>query len=570
MSVTRPTDFQREWVYSIEKEFTDSRTGEPATWQEGYPKAWGDEFQNLKFEEPINAIDISPDEKLLAIGSGKVVRVFAFSEEKDEFEQVEELKGPVHVVKAVHWSPHFQGQRGYLLLSLSATGGGDQDATLILWSLTPEGRNARPVEAQPPSAEHLTSTALNAVLPQLSPWTSADAEAAGITKGLDETMTNAIAKHSIHSQHTIPRANLSSWSSHPGASPFSPTDPTILAYISGENGPSGNVRPLQPILYSISTRMPTHTLAPATDRLIWQAFSPDGTHPLTASWDGYVRIFSVATGELEYNFGPTGGQLWPGAWSHDSSMIAVPRGSPTTEIYFWDVSADERHMQEKSMLHQQQYVVVNRVQPPSTTTTTTTTNEEKDNVPRPPPHRLISTSHVFAPSGSSGKNIGWSRTMSFSQATPSHPTVLAAGGRLGSLFVIDPLTGEEINSFFLGGPPPATDGKEKTGSSPRDGLRGRWKRFIELGAVRWLEGGRELVWKDGMDGGVELWDHETNRRKRWGMERLRDVEGWASGGSGEDVLVLGDKGEREDGKRKRRLLVSADGDKRVRLWDIDG
>ncbi|XPS78030.1 hypothetical protein M3J09_010051 [Ascochyta lentis] len=69
-----------------------------------------------------------------------------------------------------------------------------------------------------------------------------------------------------------------------------------------------------------------HRLSGHTDVIMWSAISPDNEHVASVSWDGTLRMYSAATGDLEW-FKDAGGQSWTGAFSADSKHIVWSSGN---------------------------------------------------------------------------------------------------------------------------------------------------------------------------------------------------------------------------------------------------
>lgn len=85
-----------------------------------------------------------------------------------------------------------------------------------------------------------------------------------------------------------------------------------------------------------------------TQRVTGVAFSPDGRLAASASWDGSLRLWDVATGQERRRLGDNLGQLGGVAFSPDGRYLGVLRGSDVT---VWEVESGQQLSRFKSETH---------------------------------------------------------------------------------------------------------------------------------------------------------------------------------------------------------------------------
>lgn len=102
--------FARRWNYAIEQNY--AKDGVEASWAGDHPATWGSESSKITVKGPINAGAFSPDEALLAVGTGSKVHVY----DVDTLEIRDCLMGTTHDVRCVEWQSK-RGADGYVLVS---------------------------------------------------------------------------------------------------------------------------------------------------------------------------------------------------------------------------------------------------------------------------------------------------------------------------------------------------------------------------------------------------------------------------------------------------------------------
>jgi COMPASS component SWD3 len=71
-------------------------------------------------------------------------------------------------------------------------------------------------------------------------------------------------------------------------------------------------------------------------------FTPDSRTLATASWDGTVKLWHVATGEEMLTFRRSVGVIWSVAFSPDGRRMAIGAGRGRGEVSFWDARPPEQ------------------------------------------------------------------------------------------------------------------------------------------------------------------------------------------------------------------------------------
>ena len=126
----------------------------------------------------------------------------------------------------------------------------------------------------------------------------------------------------------------------------------------------------------------------------------------------------------------------------------------------------------------------------------------------------------------------WARSLTFSPCGKH----IAAGGGYGKLCIYDPISGSLENEFEL-----------ESGA--------RTRSWLEIRDVTYFDGGTRLVWRNGTENGVEIYDLLKNERMRFSPRR---TDASANCFANPSLTVC----------ETRRLLVCLDGDGSVRIWKL--
>ncbi|KAK9252445.1 WD40-repeat-containing domain protein [Lipomyces tetrasporus] len=462
-----PRDFLADWTYELEFDF--EREGIPASWRSGQPVVWGDEARKLEVNESVSAASFSIDEALLAVATGKEVRVFGV----DTLDLKQVLRGHTQKVRSVRFCPVSPDGGGYVLVSSSVSDNG-RDGMIIIWMLDEQGKNRHEVE-EPLDIEDLATKVTEAAMQELVRgygWMRDEAESDKLLEGVKEIVWRADARHAIRDS-TVLYGDLAGERSCPFID-----DGRSLIYITEHRAPSpGAAMAPKIVVWDMEKREERLALEGHTDRIMWLGISPDSTTLASASWDETLKLWDASTGQLKFDIGPSGAQLMTAAFSPDSKAIAFVNGSIIMHIY---------SVVDGSLI-------------------------SKIEIP-----------------------LGFIRSLAWSPDGQS----LVAGGS-GIVYFWNPYTGIQEQKWQL---------------RSSEGV-GRFRSFLETGAVQWLDcEGKMLAFK-GSEGGVNVYD--TVQNQKWRSDAKRgDMTKMAN----PHLLYY---------LRSARQLVSVDSDQTVRFWSLN-
>ncbi|GKZ86045.1 hypothetical protein AnigIFM56816_000895 [Aspergillus niger] len=394
MRCMNQSTFLQNYVYALEHDFC-SPTGEPATWAIGYPKYWGQEAAKIQLEGKANALALSPDSKIIAVGIDTEIHIF----DADTQERVEVLRGHTGALEQMKFAPGIihtvdSEDTRYILVSTGeeleeSDGSSDRHegcdfGIIILWELDERGR-LRQKEEKPVDVDTLTSRTLQPLMSELVSkhgWKSDEKAIGALDQAMKKALRNAVHLHEQESKHYL-RGELASF----GSPTFSSDGKTLVYLSQNETTQHGPRDPtLLPCLnlWDMQTRSLRHRLLGHTDAIMWAGMSPDNSLVASIAWDGRARVWDANSGACIHVLGSVDGQLWSGAFSPDSKYLAVSQGSPRTYIHVYDLRTGESVSRFDGFRH-------------------------------------------------------WARTLAWSP----DGTVLAGGGDGGTVRLWDPLTGEE-------------------------------------------------------------------------------------------------------------------------------
>jgi len=145
--------------------------------------------------------------------------------------------------------------------------------------------------------------------------------ALGLAESFASVLERADARHS-----TLRRGGIGGVKPGPFSRLFESPQWRYLAYVVHNQSTQSGMRPSERlpavILYDTHSQKEVHRLAGHTDYIAWTAFSPDGRHIGSVSWDGTMRMYDTTTGDLEWVVDELKGrQAWIGAFSPDSRYV---------------------------------------------------------------------------------------------------------------------------------------------------------------------------------------------------------------------------------------------------------
>ncbi|RAK86745.1 WD40 repeat-like protein [Aspergillus costaricaensis CBS 115574] len=305
--------FLKNWTYCIRSDFA-SLSGVPATWENGYPKYWGQEEAKIFLDGEATTPAISPDNQIIAIGIANQIHLFRVNTK----ERVDVLHGHPGEVVTVAFAPSLDKDSidkpdapRYLLSSQSEEEGGG-NGYIIVWELDQYGMK----------------------------------------------MPSSKEEQEQQFMHCFP-GELGSF----GGAVFSPDGKTMIYIVQNVTIDyyTGNCR-YSPcvILWDVDSRLIRHQLQDHTDIVIWISISPDNSLAASISWDSTVRIWDILSGKSLHIIRPLGGQLYPdGRFLAGGLQIgALCLWDPYTgmEKQRWSLHFDDSMMQEYATIGGVQFI----------------------------------------------------------------------------------------------------------------------------------------------------------------------------------------------------------------------
>lgn len=340
-------DFMNEWSFPLQPSHDFELNDEPAQYTPGHPREWGNETTFIDFHETIKDgqpgrsyanyyTAISPDKKLMAITSN-YERILVYDIESQELRQVldgagdmvfspllqlgdeEKVKGPSGdsaKVPAYALGCNASDKR-------SRTGVHNQ---LVFWELDQYGRLLD--QEEPVDASAFAAQSIDAILPDLimkHEWSKEFVNASSLHVDFAKALSEAATAHRRRHNMVFNDAEFGKF----GSTSFS-SDGRLFLYHSQNSSTQSGMRDPDELPRIIVVDVPAgkelHRLSGHTDAIMWSAISPDNQHIASASWDGTLRMYSAATGELEWTTNADG-QSWTGAFSADTSYIVWSSGN---------------------------------------------------------------------------------------------------------------------------------------------------------------------------------------------------------------------------------------------------
>ncbi|KAF2250121.1 WD40 repeat-like protein [Trematosphaeria pertusa] len=325
-------DFLREYKFPLQPVHDFEVLGSPAEYASGHPKEWGQENESFDFADVIKGTAetayssygsaISPDKKLLAISS-KNERVLIYDVNTKELRQVLEGTGTIFFRPRPNRKQNArkdedetadenEGPVYTLICNVPTENRRRQSSVLVFWDLDQHGRLLDEEEPIDPAA--LAKQAIDAILPDLETkheWSRDFVTASTLHADFEKALGKAAADHRRRHNIILEKASLGGF----GSTPFSSDGNLMLHRSEGESRKQQKVT-----VYDIDAGREVYNLFGHTDSIMWMSFSPDDQHIATIAWDGTMRMYSAATGELSW-VENAGGQCWSGAFSPDSKHI---------------------------------------------------------------------------------------------------------------------------------------------------------------------------------------------------------------------------------------------------------
>ncbi|KAI8934163.1 hypothetical protein NX059_008916 [Plenodomus lindquistii] len=367
-------DFVKNFDFSLEPACNfQSGGGVPARYASGHPKEWSDErpLGTLEFSLYDQADDakayctyhtaISPDGKLLAISTSSE-KVLIYGVASQELCQELDGVGPLQFrpttsaeIRAAddtnNVSPRIKSPAYTIVSSANSpqSRGVVEPDRLILWDLDQHGRMLDVEEPIDPAA--FATKAIEAIATELlvnHEWTRDFIDSSALHTGFKKSLNQVAVEHRRRHNTIIDNAVLGGFAS----TSFS-TSGRFLLYHSNNTSTQMGTRATdslpQVVVYDVEANLEIHRLTGHTDAIMWSAFSPDDARIASVSWDGSLRMYNAATGELVWATEKTNHQSWTGAFSPDSKFV-VWSSMGGSEIHVLDVS-DGRQLSTFPEIH---------------------------------------------------------------------------------------------------------------------------------------------------------------------------------------------------------------------------
>ncbi|KAF2625471.1 WD40 repeat-like protein [Macroventuria anomochaeta] len=339
-------DLVKEWTFPLKPLHDFELNGEVAQYAPGHPRQWGDETHWLNFQHAIRDgqpespyesyyAAISPDHKLLAITSTHE-RILVYNIESQELCQV--VDGVGYLVFAPLRQPterkSAEGETArpptpvYALICSASDEGRRTgvDNQLVAWEFDEQGRLLD--QEEPIDASAFAAQAIDAILPDLTrkhEWSKDFVKASLLHTDFAKALKNVATTHRRRHNTVFDDAELGGF----GSTSFSSDAKLFLYHTQNKSTQSGMRDPddlPRVIVMDVINGKELHRLSGHTDAIMWSAISPNEEHIASVAWDGTLRMYSAATGELEW-VTTGGGQAWTGAFSADSKHIVWSTGN---------------------------------------------------------------------------------------------------------------------------------------------------------------------------------------------------------------------------------------------------
>jgi WD40 repeat protein len=338
-------EFLEEYAYSLEKDFHSSEDV-AATWAPGQPAQKGAETYKIELGDKatVEAMAMSPDESLLAVGVGHNIHIYSLV----TFGLIDILTGSIGDINNLAFQPNDQHTKSEKLLLVSESGSRTQelDSVIIFWQLERGGRDSQrtgPVGVEA-AARSGSDAALRGLASELA-WTTEEPASSTLAEGFQKLISDSIRQRSL-SHRRVLKGTLA----HFNSLPLTPDGKYLFFLTKEKNTTEGNdcwYYDSCVNIYNMSTDTLTHKLYGHTDDIMSILPSPDSKLIASVCWDGSVRIWDIESGICEHVLGPFGHQMWAGAWSPDSKHLAFTSGSGT--LYVYEIGQNEQEQDPKEV-----------------------------------------------------------------------------------------------------------------------------------------------------------------------------------------------------------------------------
>ena len=324
MSSYSSFEFQKDWVYAVEKDFHSRDGTTPATWAAGQPAGWGHEHAKIPLPTEPGAASLNADASLLAIGLDKDIHLYSIS----DLSLYQVLKGHTSRVDALFFHPK---DVRTMVSCASYDRDGSEKREIIFWQIDEE-RKRTLLSAD--AIHNLGKRAVDSIMEGLasspsSSWQMSLEDQSVVAKDVEGVITTLNIESQLRTKTHISGCLPNSF----GTNVFNSSG-SSLAFIPGPRPPSNGDHKWDICIYDLPTNSVRLTLSGHRDAIMLVGFSPNDKLIASVSWDKTFRIWDHETGNLLHTF-RSEGQNWRGAFSPDSRFFAGTSGQG--RLWVWDV-----------------------------------------------------------------------------------------------------------------------------------------------------------------------------------------------------------------------------------------
>ena len=319
-------EFQKDWVYAIDKDFHSRDGTTPATWAAGQPAEWGREHAKIPLPTEPGAASLNADASLLAIALENDIHLYSIS----DLSLYQVLTGHVSRVDALCFHP--KDARTLVSCAKNARAGSEKrEPEIVFWHIDKERKGTL---LSPDAIHTLGKRAVDSIVQGLasnpsSSWQMNSDDQSVLAKDVEDVITTLNIKSQLRTKTRI----SGRLANHFGAQVFNSTG-SSMAFFPGPRPPSNGDDRWDICIYDLPTDTVRLTLSGHRDAITWVGFSPNDKLFASVSWDKTFRIWDHETGNLLHTF-RSEGQNWTGAFSPDSRFFAGTNGQG--RLWMWDV-----------------------------------------------------------------------------------------------------------------------------------------------------------------------------------------------------------------------------------------
>ena len=310
---------------------TYTKDGVEASWAGDHPATWGSESSKITVKGPINAGAFSPDEALLAVGTGSKVYVY----DVGTLELRDCLMGTTHDVRCVEWQPKREAG-GYVLVSYASANYQEREPHIFIWTLDRYGRRTGVPDggfANTTALARMAALEVGDILHSRYLWSREEAECKDIADGFATVLETAALKHNMV-KTTILKGHFQAVSPNGKA----------LFYMSPTKT-FGRLRDEARYTDVWDMEARRHKLH-LEGNLTVKSYHYNATDKaIVYSWlDRTVKMWDTESGELVKSLGPTEEPIQRADFSPDGKLlvIATPTSDfPSRTMGFWDVETGQ-------------------------------------------------------------------------------------------------------------------------------------------------------------------------------------------------------------------------------------